>query len=371
MIRGHLHKLLAILCALSLLLCGCNSLLESDVPSSGDDASSTSGNSKTESSPTSSDKAQTESPSTSSDISQEPPATNYEDTEKKGDASSTQVASSETGGGFKRAEFVDSVFNKEAAEQGENQVFLDLSSLAKGYVGVSCVSTKRLRFKVVYGEMNYTYELKADGTPTCYPLQFGNGNYTFIVFQNTTEDRYIRLHEKQVNVTLDSEFEPYIRPSQMVNYNKDSNVVKLANKLGEAAKNEEEVVASIYDYIKKNVKYDFEKAEKAAANEIPTYLPNPDDTLESNMGICFDYAALAAAMLRSQGIPTQMLTGYVQDGQVFHAWNMIYLKESGWITVEIKAPAKTWYTIDLTFAANGANTQFIGSGDGYVQKDVY
>ena len=54
-------------------------------------------------------------------------------------------------------------------------------------------------------------------------------------------------------------------------------------------------------------------------------------------------------MLRSQGIPAKVITGYVSDGAVYHAWNMIYLKESGWITVEIKAPANELSLIHIFF----------------------
>lgn len=376
--RTLITKLVSGICILSLLLCGCSVLPQSGVPNSGASRPSTEQSSspgvekssKPESEASSpdnpppsqgADKGETQ--AASSEVSQPPSST--------AKASETQVASSQAGGGFKRPDFAETVFNKDKAEQVGNEVSIDFSSLSKGYVGVSCVNGKRLRFRVVYGDKTQTYELRGDGVPECYPLQSGNGDYTFIVLQNTTGESYMRLFEKTVSVTLDNEFEPFIRPSQMVKYSKDSNTTKLANKLGEAAKNEEALVASVYDYIKSNIKYDYEKAKKAAAGQIPTYLPNPDDILATNNGICFDYAAIAAAMLRSQGIPTKMLTGYVQNGQVYHAWNMIYLKETGWITVEIKAPAKTWYTIDLTFAANGADTTFIGSGEGYVQRFVY
>ena len=86
----------------------------------------------------------------------------------------------------------------------------------------------------------------------------------------------------------------------------------------------------------------------------------------------YDYASLAAAMLRSQGIPTKLIIGWVQSGgsEVYHAWNMIWLEETGWITVEIKAPAHAWQRIDLTFAAAGQGA-FAGDGNGYSDKEVY
>ena len=72
----------------------------------------------------------------------------------------------------------------------------------------------------------------------------------------------------------------------------------LANQLGEQASSETDAVARIYEYIKENIVYDYDKA----AGDVTGYVPDPDQTLSSGKGICFDYASLAAAMLRSQGI---------------------------------------------------------------------
>lgn len=63
-------------------------------------------------------------------------------------------------------------------------------------------------------------------------------------------------------------------------------------------------------------------------------MPNPDETLASRSGICFDYASLAAAMLRSLGIPCQVITGYVGPESLYHAWNMVYI-DGSWVGVAI------------------------------------
>ena len=99
------------------------------------------------------------------------------------------------------------------------------------------------------------------------------------------------------------------------------------------------------------------------------YLPTPDETMQTGKGICFDYAALAASMLRSQGIPTRMVFGYVAPDQLYHAWNMFYTEETGWVTVKFEVSANSWVRLDLTFAANGADNKFIGDGSNYA--DVY
>ena len=48
------------------------------------------------------------------------------------------------------------------------------------------------------------------------------------------------------------------------------------------------------------------------------YLPDVDEVLASQTGICFDYAAVMASMLRCERIPTRLEVGYM--GEVYHAW---------------------------------------------------
>jgi hypothetical protein len=74
-------------------------------------------------------------------------------------------------------------------------------------------------------------------------------------------------------------------------------------------------------------------------------------------------------MLRSQGIPTKMIFGYVSPKDLYHAWNMFYTEETGWITVKFEVSADEWNRLDLTFSANGADAAFIGDGSNYA--DVY
>ena len=53
-----------------------------------------------------------------------------------------------------------------------------------------------------------------------------------------------------------------------------------------------------------------------------------DEVLETKMGICFDFSALMGALLRSQGIPTQMVMGYADI--TYHAWNNILI-DGEWV----------------------------------------
>ena len=113
--------------------------------------------------------------------------------------------------------------------------------------------------------------------------------------------------------------------------------------------------------------YDNAKAEQLSGKS--GYIPNPDETLPTQKGICFDYASLGAAMLRSLGIPCQVITGYVSPDDVYHAWNMVYI-DGEWISVEISIKPNSWTRVDLTFAASGAAST-IGDGTSYTDRYTY
>jgi hypothetical protein len=98
-------------------------------------------------------------------------------------------------------------------------------------------------------------------------------------------------------------------------------------------------------------------------------VPDPDKTLADGKGICFSYASLAAAMLRSQGVPTKIIFGYVSPNDLYHAWNMFYTEEQGWVTAKFETAPGDWNRLDLTFSANGSDDKFIGDGGNY--QDVY
>lgn len=265
---------------------------------------------------------------------------------------------------YKAPAFASSGFDPEAA-QGENGVLMDLSCTGKGYIAVSAVGDTRMKLRVVMGEQVYDYDLPSDGTTTVYPLQCGDGAYTFRALKNITGTNYAEVYFTEAQVKLDDEFQPFLRPSQYVDYSEGSRCVKIASGLAAKQSDALGVVDAVFSYICENVTYD-----KAKANTVKKgYLPNPDETLDSGKGICFDYASLAAAMLRSQGIPTKVVFGYVQPDDLYHAWNMFYTKESGWVIMDYEVEKNTWSRLDLTFSANGADAEFIGDGTNYT--DVY
>lgn len=247
--------------------------------------------------------------------------------------------------------------------------YVDLSTASSGYVGASAVSNVKCKLQVTHSGESYNYDLPGDGTPIIVPINMGDGTYSFRVMQNSSGNNYIETGATSTDVVLDSQFEPFLHPDVFCNYTPDSPVVKKAYDLAANSTNEGDVVKAVYKWIADNITYDKSKAAELA--NATGYVPNPDETLESGTGICFDYASLAAAMFRSLGIPCQIVTGYVEPNNLYHAWNMIYINGQ-WISAEISVVADEWCRIDLTFAAaSGDNSEYVGNGVDYTDRYIY
>lgn len=275
------------------------------------------------------------------------------------------AAASPPAGSYEIPAFRSASFHPEAAEDF-GQVQLDASALEEGVVAVSARSDSRLKFQIVLGEMKYNYDLPGDGQAAVFPLNMGDGSYTFRLMENVGDSKYACAWSETRQVALKDEFQPYLRPSQMVNYDETSQCVEKAKELAARCDTDIEAASEIYAYLVKHIRYD-----RAKAATVPSgYLPLPDETLQTGKGICFDYAALAAAMMRSLGIPCRLITGYVGE-ETYHAWNSFYIRDQGWVTVEIKAPANQWKRVDITFAAGGVDARQLDDDSRYTTQNIY
>lgn len=267
---------------------------------------------------------------------------------------------------YQAPEFAGSSFHEDQV-QGNEQVRMDLSAVNLGYVAVSARSDARLKFQVIKDGVTYTYDISSDGTPSILPIQSGDGSYVFQVLENTVETRYAPIYVTDAEVVLEDEYQPFLRPSDYVSYDEDSACVKKAAELAKEAEDALGVVSEVFEYICDTVTYDTDKAKNIRSG----YLPVPDETLKTGQGICFDYASLAAAMLRSQGIPTKVIFGYVSPDDLYHAWNMFYTEQTGWVSVSYEVKGGDWNRLDLTFSAGGAGSSFVGDGTNYADVYVY
>jgi threonine dehydrogenase-like Zn-dependent dehydrogenase len=144
--------------------------------------------------------------------------------------------------------------------------------------------------------------------------------------------------------------------------------VDKARELVSGAENQGDAVKAVCNYIVQNVSYDTDKASQLSGTS--GYVPNPDETFSTNKGICFDYASLGAAMLRSVGIPAKIITGYVSPEDLYHAWIMVYI-DGSWSSAQFSVNPQSWSRVDLTFAADSSITGLVGDGKTYTERYVY
>lgn len=254
----------------------------------------------------------------------------------------------------------------------EGGATIDASNTSKGYVMVKMNSASDSKLKVMItgpSTVNYTYNLNNQGNFETFPLSDGNGSYKVGVYKNVGGNKYSVLMNKSISVTLENEFAPFLLPNQYVNYSANSAVVTKAKELCATSKTEIEKVTAVYKFVVNNFTYDKEKAATVQSG----YLPKVDEILAAKKGICFDYAAVMAAMLRSQGVPCKLVVGYT--GTVYHAWINTYSKEQGWIDGVIFFDGTTWKLMDPTFASSAKSSEsimkYIGEGSNYTAKYLY
>ncbi len=283
-------------------------------------------------------------------------------------ACGSAVSSEQTSGAaFSPVTSINDAIFDEAAAQGSSGALIDTSHVAQGYVGASAQASSRVKLLVSNGEATYNYDVPQDGTPITAPLTFGDGTYSFRLMQNTSGSNYVELYSTTAEVTLESEFAPFLRPSVMCPYTEQSACVAKARELVSDAATQGDALRLICEWVVDNISYDDDKAAELA--DATGYIPEPDSTLEEGRGICLDYAALGAAMLRSQNIPTKIVCGYVSPGDIYHAWIMVYI-DGSWTSAQFSVSQNTWSRVDLTFAAGGS-TGNVGDGKEYTDRFIY
>ena len=218
----------------------------------------------------------------------------------------------------------------------ESGVTVDSSNLADGYLMArSDPTAQKRKLRLTKDGQTYTYDLPADGAYTAYPLSEGSGSYTLTVYEQVQGTRYAQLFSMPLDAALTNALSPFLYPNALVWYDADTQAVLWSEAvcLYADAESEEAKSTVLYRYVADNITYDYDKARAAAAGELAGYLPDVDQTLQSQTGICFDYASLLACMLRTQRIPTQLVTGYVGPDDEYHDWNAVYL-DGDWVLMD-------------------------------------
>lgn len=241
-------------------------------------------------------------------------------------------------------------------------LILDISHTEYGYFTAIADDAKINIQMIGPDEVTYSYFLEP-GEQAVIPFTSGDGDYCITCYQQAGGSQYAALYMETIPVTLENEFWPFLYPNQYVNFSAESEASKLALSMADEEASDLDILNSVYDYVTSHIVYDEEKAATVEAG----YLPDVDETLETGKGICFDYAALMTAMLRSCNIPCKLQIGYSSD--IKHAWIDVYMQDKGWVDKAIAFDGNTWSRMDPTFDSGSDDKEsirdYIGDGSNY------
>jgi transglutaminase-like putative cysteine protease len=247
---------------------------------------------------------------------------------------------------------------------------LDYSNTSEGYI---CVMSKlggtKVKVLVNVNGSQYQYTITNGGNFITIPLSMGNGTYSVGVWENVTGDSYAAVCAQDINVSLSDEFKPFLYPNQFVNFQAGDASTNLSQTTAQGSVTQVDVINKLYDWVINNITYDEAKAVTVASG----YLPDNTNTINSQTGICFDYAVLTASMLRAQQIPAKLVIGYA--GSAYHAWIEVYSSDSGKVLSAYSFNGRSWERMDPTFDASskGATdlSAVIGDGNNYQPMFYY
>ncbi len=236
--------------------------------------------------------------------------------------------------------------------QIEEDAVVDYSNISQGYISAKYNgSSARAKMRIICGDVVSDHDLNADGIFEYYPLTEGSGDYNIQLYEQLDGKMYSEVINITVTANISDEVSPYIYPNRYVMYEQGSDCVYKAAEVCAGITDTIERIAAIFGYITDNITYDYDLADRVSSGSVGVYVPDPDSVLARKKGICYDYASLFAAMLRSQGIPSRLVIGYAKEN-IYHAWNEVYTTETGWISTELLLKQKGYNIVDSTFYAN-------------------
>lgn len=209
----------------------------------------------------------------------------------------------------------------------------DTTKTERGSVGTRYTpqEDKRVKTRVQNADLKYDYDLFGRENFEYFPLQLGNGDYKVLVFENIADSRYRQVKAKNLKAEIKNPLDVYTASVQTVNWNPEMEIIKKAAELTKGLKTDKQKISAIYNFVIDTFSYDYDKINNIEL----TYIPDIEQIYKDKDGICYDYSAVFAAMLRSQNIPAKLIKGYSDLVKGYHAWNEVYLiEEDRWMVID-------------------------------------
>lgn len=188
-----------------------------------------------------------------------------------------------------------------------DDALIDASNSSQGYLMIKLKKAMSGSYRILVNaddiNVRYTFQLNNSGNYEVIPITEGSGSYTVSVLKVTSAGKGTVMFKQALSVSVSDSFLPFLTPNQFCMYNSGSSCVALSSTLCGGNKDTIAKTAAIYDYVINNISY-----VSTAENGANGYIPVPDTVLANKSGICFDYASLMAAMLRSQKFRQRLLS---------------------------------------------------------------
>lgn len=232
---------------------------------------------------------------------------------------------------------------------------VDYSNAKYGYISACYTGDRgKCKLRIEANGETYDHDLDPNGKTEYYPLSMGSGTYKVTLFERIEGTTYSVVLRQEFRADIENSLSPFMYPNRYVSYSKGTASTYKAAEVCAGKSGTIEKISAIFVWITDNISYDYELQATVKSG----YVPNPDTTIAKKKGICFDYASLMAAMLRSQGIPSRLVIGYASP-DIYHAWNEVYTKETGWITPKLLLKNNGYNLMDATFYAGTSDKKKI------------
>jgi len=253
------------------------------------------------------------------------------------------------------------VYAMSAADLLNEVAVENIGDIAEGKVIVKGTSSiEKVKIKITHNQIikyHDVYIVNGNFEETLWLLD-GIGTYEIKVLINSNENSYICDSTFMVHNTLEAnEIDSkgmYLNPEKDIASDNEQ-ISLLAETITTNCITDIEKAQALYSWVSSNIHYDYDKFS-SHNNQIYNFEYGSLVALEYGKGVCYDMAALYAALARSLNLETKLIKGQgitpLFNG--YHAWNEIYSKEE-----------QRWIKLDVSFASTSTNNFFDTSNFDY------
>ena len=199
-------------------------------------------------------------------------------------------------------------------------------SVAANNILIEGQPDREIRIGVEKDGNNYYYAMNS--SRELLPIQLGAGTYQVKILRRKQGTTFTVILKKTLHIAAVNQSSLWLASTQPVYWDKPLVRQKSAT-VTQGATSIEQKVEQVYRYVMKIMVYDTNKINTIGTD----YVPDLEKLIHNPHGICYDYAALVAGLLRAQGIAAKLVKGYRVGMTPYHAWNEVWVNNR-WVIID-------------------------------------